>query len=401
VIVFGAVSAMPADIATKPLGTGVEFVNFMAGFLEGLNVKGDFSKIIECLRNGEGIIKKIMDAINKLATIDFFNIVNIVLGVTMLVDAVKDINNMIKSCTMPIPEFQKLINALTNINFAALTLIIIKNSMTLIGTVTDTIDAFRKLDFKRAGKGIGHLLYILFLDSALKLATIADPAAREKYRKILTLHTEFSQALVQAKRALDFIGTSIETQIEELKTNMSPAMFFEDGPNGVADTFVVEMKQLIAQKDYSKICEIKDRLMKGFDHPTKLSSEYLEKLQERLVEKVDFIKNMNESIGLPGKASRYPGAGSIHKVLHQAIDNKFVVKCHQHPLVFVGKNSNWRCNCCDLTTIPYPGVSLLMAVAMMNSGAVLTACRYRCVPCDFDLCDKCLANYLAASFSTL
>jgi hypothetical protein len=173
VILLGAVCAMPADLVEQPFEINAEigsnaFIDFVTGFLEGLNVKGDINKILECVKGGEGIIEKIIEAIKLIIHLDFKHLDDIIKGIKMLVEAVQDIIKIIQPCTQSVQEIQKLINALININFIKLAWKIITHAGTFIHDITDAIDAFGKKDYKRAGKDVGHLLFLLFLDGTLE-----------------------------------------------------------------------------------------------------------------------------------------------------------------------------------------------------------------------------------------
>ena len=152
-------------IVLAPEMTSNAFMDFITGFLEGLNVKGDIKKILECVKGGEGVIEKIIAALNFLIHIDFKHLDDIIKGIKMLVEAVQEIVKIIQPCTESIEEIQKLINALININIIKLAWKIITHATLFIHDITDAIDAFGKSDFKRAGKDIGDLLYRLFLES--------------------------------------------------------------------------------------------------------------------------------------------------------------------------------------------------------------------------------------------
>ena len=166
-LILSAVCAMPADlIEFEPHAelNANAFLEFVTGFLEGLNVKGDIQKILDCVKGGEGIIEKIIAAIKFLVHIDFKHLEDIIKGIKMLVEAVQEIIKIIQPCTQSVQEIQKLINAIININFIKLAWKIIAHATTFIHDIMDAIDAFGKSDFKRAGKDIGHLLYLMFLE---------------------------------------------------------------------------------------------------------------------------------------------------------------------------------------------------------------------------------------------
>ena len=147
------------------------FLEFMTGFLEGLNVKGDISKILECVKGGEDIINKLMDALKHFQHIDILHIGDIIKGLELLISAVMEAIEIIKPCSQSSEEIKKLINALTHVDFKKLALKIIANAGQFIHDVTDAMAAFKAKEFKRAGKDIGDIMYRLFLQRV----AVADP----------------------------------------------------------------------------------------------------------------------------------------------------------------------------------------------------------------------------------
>ena len=161
-------------ILLAPEMTSNAFIDFVTGFLEGLNVKGDIQKILECVKGGEGVIEKIIAALKFLIHIDFKHLDDIIKGIKMLVEAVQDIIKIIQPCTQSIEEIKKLINALININFIKPAWKIITHAGLFIHDITDAIDAFAKGDFKRAGKDVGDILYRLFLEAGEQSDPVFD-----------------------------------------------------------------------------------------------------------------------------------------------------------------------------------------------------------------------------------
>ena len=72
----------------------------------------------------------------------------------------------------------------------------------------------------------------------------------------------------------------------------------------------------------------------------------------------------------------------VKKEVKFIIGEKIKVSCHQHIMTYM-RSLNWIC---DGTSLPSGCLSVTHS---FNS----TVPRYRCISCDFDLCDKCVVKY--------
>ena len=174
-----AVSAEPFDVQAELERIDAEiqanmFVDFVRGFLKGLNVKGNIENILKCAEGGEHVIEKIVIAIQFLIKIDIKHMDDIIKGLKMLLDAVMEIVKIIDPCSQTIPEIGKLVAAILGVNILRLAWSLITNALTFIKEIQDCIDAFNKLEFERAGKDIGHILFLLFLDNVEQSDSIIE-----------------------------------------------------------------------------------------------------------------------------------------------------------------------------------------------------------------------------------
>ena len=88
---------------------------------------------------------------------------DLVKGFKLLLEAMKDLEDMLKPCLKEFEQLNKLLKAMQNIDIMKVILKILTNPGAFIHDVTDCIEALKKLDFYSAGKDIGDILYRLFL----------------------------------------------------------------------------------------------------------------------------------------------------------------------------------------------------------------------------------------------
>jgi cellobiose-specific phosphotransferase system component IIA len=139
-------------------------VAFIKGLLEGLNEKGDINNLLKCVKDLESIVNKIMEALEYIKKKDFANIIK---GITMLIEAVTHLMQVLTPCAEGFEQIKKLINAISHVDIMKLVFKIIGNPGPYISDVMNCIDNFKKQDFHGAGKNLGDLLFRLFLTSRL------------------------------------------------------------------------------------------------------------------------------------------------------------------------------------------------------------------------------------------
>jgi len=138
-------------------------IDFIKGFLEGLNEKGDINNLLKCVKDIEKIVNKIIEAIGYISKMDFQNIIK---GITLLLEAVSELLNELRPCSDGFEQIKKLIDAISHVDIVKLVFKILANPGPIIQDIMDCINAFNGGDFHRAGKDIGDLLFRMFLTSA-------------------------------------------------------------------------------------------------------------------------------------------------------------------------------------------------------------------------------------------
>lgn len=159
---LGVVLLMPQEVSTSDN----PFVEFIKGFLEGINENGNIESLMKCIKGGEEIMSKIVEAIKLIKTMDP---VKVLKGVKDLVEAIKAIMKMLKPCTEGFEQLKKLLNALAHISVQNIVKKIISHPEEIIKYITQAVEGFSKNDFRLFGKAIGQMCSLLFLTSEEEL----------------------------------------------------------------------------------------------------------------------------------------------------------------------------------------------------------------------------------------
>lgn len=138
------------------LGATDIIFEFVKGFFQGLNEKGDANKILECLQGLEPVMAEIIKA---LELISKFNLQDIIEGVQLLIKAVTEFVQSLKPCTDGFEQLKKLIEALTDINLIEIITKIMQNPAPFMKSITECIEAFKRADYHGLGKGLGEIMY--------------------------------------------------------------------------------------------------------------------------------------------------------------------------------------------------------------------------------------------------
>jgi len=131
-----------------------------------LNEKGDINELLKCGKNLEQIIDKIMQALEYIKKKDPADLIK---GLTILLEAVTELMNILKPCSSGFEQIKKLFEALKHIDILKLVFKILANPGPFIQDVMDCIDSFKKGDLHQAGKDLGDFLYRLFLSGMAQL----------------------------------------------------------------------------------------------------------------------------------------------------------------------------------------------------------------------------------------
>ena len=139
------------------------FVDFVKGFLQGINENGDINKLMQCIKNGEDIMAKIKEALQAIAKKDIMNIIK---GVTLLIDAIQQLMHSLQPCMEGFNQLKKLFEALQHVDIKKIAMKIFMNLSDFISDVVTAIACFQSGDLQCAGKNVGDILRRLFLSRA-------------------------------------------------------------------------------------------------------------------------------------------------------------------------------------------------------------------------------------------
>jgi len=276
-VVLGAVCASPMHMSkrmTMHMTTDTEdaspFLDFVHGFLEGINVKGDIKKILECVKGGEGVIEKIITALNYLIHIDIKHLEDVIKGIMMLVDAVHEIYKIIQPCASSVEELKKLINAIINVNIIKIAWKLIRESVQFIHDIEDAIKSFTNQDFHQAGMDVGDILYRLFLEASTE---VSDPVydfikgfldgINEKgdINKILECLKEVEPIINEIIKALELISRfNIKDLIEGVKLLVKAVIELIHGLKPCTEGFQ-QLKKLLDALMHADIMKIITKIM--------------------------------------------------------------------------------------------------------------------------------------------
>jgi hypothetical protein len=141
--------------------------DFLTGLLEGLNEQGDVKELLKCVTDIEAIYAKIITALQLILKMNF---VDLVKGVQLLIEAVKQLIDTLQPCATGFTQLQRLAKAIINTSILDIVAKIAMNIGPYIHDITDCITAFNEGNHRRAGSDIGDILFRLYLANPLTLS---------------------------------------------------------------------------------------------------------------------------------------------------------------------------------------------------------------------------------------
>jgi virulence-associated protein VapD len=135
--------------------------NFFRGLFKGLHAESEFEAIKKCITDAESIIKRIVEAVKKILTLDPGKVIQ---GVMELIAAVKDLIGLLDPCISSTSILKKLLEKIMNVDIMKLVWRIISHIGSLIDDIKMIIHGFEGRDFEKVGTGLGNLLRELFLE---------------------------------------------------------------------------------------------------------------------------------------------------------------------------------------------------------------------------------------------
>jgi len=142
---------------------GDPMLDFIEGFLEGLNEKGDVNKLLECLKNIEPITLDIMEALELIMKLNYKDIIE---GVGLLMKAIKELMDAMKPCSEGFEQLKKFMEAIKNFDIRKIAAKILQNIAAFMKDIAEIIEDFKEGDWYGFGKGLGDIMFRLFLQEA-------------------------------------------------------------------------------------------------------------------------------------------------------------------------------------------------------------------------------------------
>ncbi len=160
-LIFLAVVALCAAEPIKVMSDeDATAVDFITGFLEGLHETKTSDDLLKCVKGIEPIFAKFKAAAEYIAKLTFADMIK---GVTLLIEAAKELSEALKPCMEGFEQLKKLVTVIVNADPSKIVWKILVDPAAIISDVTACIEAFKSGDHKAAGKAIGDLLYRIFL----------------------------------------------------------------------------------------------------------------------------------------------------------------------------------------------------------------------------------------------
>lgn len=135
-------------------------LEFIKGFLKGIGEEKGVENLVKCIKELEKIWDEILEALEHLKKMTFAEIVK---GLTMLFNAVKEFMAMLTPCTEGYEKLKKLIYEIAHPDIMKIAMRIMMHPAEFIADITKAISCFQSLDYNCAGQAVGDLLRIMFL----------------------------------------------------------------------------------------------------------------------------------------------------------------------------------------------------------------------------------------------
>lgn len=134
--------------------------DFMRGFFKGLGETKSADDMKKCIHDINDAINKIVESFKLIITFEFENIIK---GMQMFLDAMKEFNEAIEPCMNGYLVLEKLVKAILNSDFNRTMQKIMDNLILYVGYIHGFIQDMQNKEYESAGKNLGALLRSLFL----------------------------------------------------------------------------------------------------------------------------------------------------------------------------------------------------------------------------------------------
>ena len=163
-ILFAVVICVPLELQQSFLQNNS--LEFLKGFIEGVGAKENIEELLKCIEETESIFEKIKEALEHLKHLDIKELEK---GFKMLLEAMKELFEMLKPCSESTSVIDKLLKAILSANIFKIVARIMANPVDFIRDVKQAIVCFAKNDYYCAGRNIGDIMRLVFFTRGEKL----------------------------------------------------------------------------------------------------------------------------------------------------------------------------------------------------------------------------------------
>jgi len=147
----------------EPKVTLDPYIDFVEGFLTGLNEKGDVNQLLKCVKNIEPLFYDIMEALSLILKLDLKDIME---GLSQLINAIREIIDILTPCSEGFEQLKKFGEAIRNVNLNKIIAKIIQNIAAFIKDIMECFNDYNDKDYYDFGKDLGDIMFRLFLQEA-------------------------------------------------------------------------------------------------------------------------------------------------------------------------------------------------------------------------------------------
>ncbi len=290
-VIFLVSLALAAPVAKRQHKSfGDPMLDFIEGFLEGLNENGDVKKVLECLHDIEPISLEIIKALELIMKL---NMKDVIEGVHLLMKAVWELLSDAKPCSEGLEQLKKFMEAVTHVNIMKVIQKIMNNPGGYLNDIMECITAFKEGDYYDFGQGLGDILFRLLL--AQVVPEKAETLPKMDFNEFVKMVQGFLDGAGHDKKFVDIEKCLIE--FPEIVTDIIEAIEFMKKINWKDLTKLVEallkLVDIFTQlldiiKPCSKVPQDVDELIR------KLREVKITKLLERMVlNAVELLADIN------------------------------------------------------------------------------------------------------------
>ena len=157
-VLFLVIFAVSCKSEEKP---GDLTIDFITGFLEGIEEKGDIKELIKCIIDMEHVVEEIIRALKLIMTFEFKKVIE---GVVVLIESIKKFIAMLAPCSKGFVQIERLLNAILETDLTEIFMKIMNNPGTFLELLTKAVQAYSKENYHDLGFNVGRIMFKLYLE---------------------------------------------------------------------------------------------------------------------------------------------------------------------------------------------------------------------------------------------